>query len=295
MKPLLFANSVSPTLLENLVQNHDFELGALTLHTYPDGETNVRFDSEIKGRDLILLIGLDSPNPKMAHLLFFSECARELGAKHIGLVAPYLPYMRQDKRFNPGEGITSSYFAAFISKHFDWLITIDPHLHRRKSLDEIYTIPNKVLRAENLIAEWIKHNVTNPVLIGPDSESEQHVGKVAAIINCPYVVANKTRKGDKEVSSTLPDMKAYQNHQPVLIDDIISTAQTMIEIVQNVNTLKLPAPICIGVHGIFAGSAFSNLEKAGIKKIVTCNTIAHASNAIDVSSLLIKAIKNFAN
>ncbi|MFZ5932450.1 MAG: hypothetical protein ACOY15_14725 [Pseudomonadota bacterium] len=66
---------------------------------------------------------------------------RSWGARSVGLICPYLAYMRQDTRFKPGEGITSTYFANALGRHFDWLVTVDPHLHRHKSLPEIYTMP----------------------------------------------------------------------------------------------------------------------------------------------------------
>ena len=95
--------------------------------------------------------------------MFFANLAREFGAKKVGLIAPYLGYMRQDKRFHQGEAITSNIFAEFLSKQVDWLITIDPHLHRHKSLSEIYSIPAQALHAIALIANWVKANVKNPL------------------------------------------------------------------------------------------------------------------------------------
>jgi ribose-phosphate pyrophosphokinase len=58
---------------------------------------------------------LDHPNEKILPLIFAAETAKELGATEVGLIAPYLAYMRQDTRFHPGEAITSTYFAKLIS------------------------------------------------------------------------------------------------------------------------------------------------------------------------------------
>ena len=66
----------------------------------------------------------------MLPLIFAAATARELAAAKIGLVAPYLAYMRQDRRFNPGEAVTSRQVAGLLSSAFDWLVTVDPHLHR---------------------------------------------------------------------------------------------------------------------------------------------------------------------
>src|SRR3546814_1718571 len=80
------------------------------------------------------LSSLDHPYAKVLPLLFAADTARDLGARRIVLVAPYLAYMRQDIRFHAGEAVTSRTFAAILSRHLDWLVTVDPHLHRdRKS------------------------------------------------------------------------------------------------------------------------------------------------------------------
>jgi len=118
-------------------------------------------------------------------------------------------------------------FAKFLSKQVDWLITIDPHLHRHKSLDEIYSIPSKAIHASDTIAAWIKNNVQNPLLIGPDSESEQWVSKVAADAEAPFIVLKKLRLGDMKVEISKPDIEKYSDHIPVLIVRRIHAAETL--------------------------------------------------------------------
>src|SRR5690606_3260659 len=108
---------------------------------------------------------------KILSLMFTAQTLKELGAKKIILISPYLPYMRQDKRFEPGEAITSQLFAKFLSNCVDYLITIDPHLHRIHHLSKIYSVPVLTLHATKEIARWIKENIKFPFLIGPDSES----------------------------------------------------------------------------------------------------------------------------
>lgn len=146
------------------------------------------------------------------------------------------------------------------------------------------------MHAAPLVAAWIRGNVEKPVLIGPDEESAQWVAAVAQDADAPHVVLDKTRRGDREVEVSLPQLERWRAHTPVLVDDIISTARTMIETVGHIRAQKLPGPVCIGVHGIFAGTAYSDLGAAGAARVVTCNTIPHQSNAIDVSGLLAEAI-----
>lgn len=267
------------------------EIAEMSFRQFPDGESYVRFLTSPEGKDVIVLALLDHPDRKIGNLVFVADGARELRANSVGLIAPYLPYMRQDKRFRSGEVITSTTFAKLISAHFDWLMTIDPHLHRRASLDEIYAIPSTVLHAADLLADWIKENVKAPILIGPDRESEQWVSRVAAKLNCPFKVLSKIRHGDHDVEISVPDLNAWESHTPVIIDDTISSAQTMIESIRQIRDQGLEAPICCAVHGVFDGAALTKLKAAGPSSIITSNTVSCETALVDISRLIADAIQ----
>ena len=266
--------------------------GLATLRRFPDGETYVRVDTPVGGRDVSLVCTLDRPDDKVLPLFFLAATARDLGARSVGLIAPYLAYMRQDRRFADGEGVTSAYFASLISKSFDWVVTVDPHLHRRASLGEIYSIPSEVVHAAPRVAAWIRARVRQPLLIGPDGESGQWVAAVAEAAGAPSIVLEKVRRGDRDVSVTVPDVERWRDHSPVLVDDIVSTAKTMIETIGHLERAGLPAPVCIGVHAVFAPGAYDELRAAGAARVVTCNTIPHTSNEIDLSADLVRAIRD---
>ncbi|HWA34645.1 MAG TPA: phosphoribosyltransferase family protein, partial [Cyclobacteriaceae bacterium] len=170
------------------------------------------------------------------------------------------------------------------------VITVDPHLHRRHSMSEIYSVPCNVLHAAPLISDWIKSSVINPVLVGPDSESEQWVSKVAADANAPFIVLEKKRRGDADVEVTVPQVELYHDHTPVLVDDIISTARTMIETVKHLKRASMKPPVCVGVHGIFAGTAYQDLKQAGTGQIVTTDTVSHISNGIEIARMISDAL-----
>jgi ribose-phosphate pyrophosphokinase len=101
------------------------------------------------------------------------------------------------------------------------------------------------------------------------------------------LVLKKERLGDKEVRVSIPDAEKFRGHTPVLVDDIISTARTMIETIRHLHEAGTKPPVCIGVHGIFAGTAWQDLQDAGVEKIVTSNTISHPTNGIEVSGLMV--------
>lgn len=292
MKPVILALPENEQLATGLAAKLQAEVGRMTVRRFPDGESYVRIESPVDGRNVALACGLHDPDSKIPALLFAASTARELGAARVGLVAPYLGYMRQDKRFNEGESITSVHFAKLISHYVDWLVTVDPHLHRRKSLDDIYSVPSIVVHAAPLLAQWISANVDSPVLIGPDSESEQWVSEVARGANAPWLVLEKVRRGDRDVSVSIPDITALRGRTPVLVDDIISTARTMMAAVRHLTGQGLAAPVCIGVHAIFSGDAHAELLSAGAARIVTTNTIPNSSNAIDLIPAIADALRD---
>ena len=286
------ADTIASTLAEGRRESAVAVRCAVTLRRFPDGETYVRIDTPVRDRELTLICTLDRPDDKVLPLLFTAATARDLGARSVGLVAPYLAYMRQDRRFADGEGVTSSYFASLLSRSFDWLVTVDPHLHRRTSLGEIYPIPTEVVHAAPRVAEWIRENVQRPLLIGPDAESAQWVSAVADAAGAPSLVLEKVRRGDRDVSVSAPEVDRWRDHTPVLVDDIVSTARTMIETVGQLRRAGLSAPICIGVHAVFSAGSYDQLLAAGAARVVSCDTIPHASNAIGLARDLASAMNS---
>lgn len=290
MSPIVFSLPGQESLAAHLSGALGAEAGALQLRQFPDGETYVRIGSAVWGRTAILVCGLDQPNGKSLPLYLAAATLREHGARRVLLVAPYLAYLRQDKIFQEGEGLTSQHYARWLSSFLDGLVTVDPHLHRIRHLGDIYSIPTKVAAAAPAIAQWLLHNQPNSLLIGPDEESEQWVSRIAREAGCPYLVLTKERLGDRKVALRLPEMEQHREHQPVLIDDIIASAGTMIETVGRLRQAGLPAPTCIGVHPIFAGSAYQDLIQAGAARVLSCNSIAHVSNAIDLHGRIAEAL-----
>jgi ribose-phosphate pyrophosphokinase len=267
------------------------ERGSAIVRRFPDGECYVRFEQAVRDRDVVLLCTLHHPDDKVLPLVFLAANARELGASSVGLVAPYLAYMRQDRRFREGEGVTSAYFAQLVSPSFDWLVTVDPHLHRWSSLGEVYRIPSTVVHAAGVVSGWIRENVRLPLVIGPDVESTQWVEAVASGAGAPHVVLSKTRRGDEDVSVSLPEVSRWKAHTPVLVDDIISTAHTMIEAMRHLKSAGLAPPVCVGIHAVFADGAYEQLADAGAASIVTTDTIPHGTNRIAVAPVLAAGIR----
>ena len=291
MKTILFSLPGNQELTELLAKKMKAEIGECNIRKFPDGESYTRILSDVKDKCVVLVCTLHDPDEKLLPLYFLSQTAKSLGAECTCLVAPYLAYMRQDKIFNEGEGVTSTFFGKLISGFADTITTVDPHLHRIHSLGEVYSIPNRVIHAADEISKYIKENIHNPVLIGPDSESEQWVADVAEKAEAPFTVLQKTRHGDRDVEVSVPEVDKFKDATPVLVDDIISTARTMIETTEHLKNAGMKPAICIGIHAVFSGNAYQDLWDAHVTDIITCNTIPHQSNSIDLSDAIAREVK----
>lgn len=285
MKRFVFAYPGYESLTEKIAQLNGIEVGTAHWGHFPDGESKLKVLSNVQGSAIVIICSLDRPDEKITRLYLFTSLLRDLGVSKITLICPYLAYMRQDKVFEIGEGISARYHAKLLSLMFDELITVDPHLHRIANLSEIFNIKTEVKHAAPFMSEWILKHVKDPVLIGPDSESEQWVSQVAKGIGCPFTVSEKTRLGDREVKIVMKSEEVLKNKTPVLVDDIISTGRTMIETILHLKSIGHHQAICVAVHAVFAEQSYTQLQDAGATEIVTCNTIVHPSNRIDLTGL----------
>jgi ribose-phosphate pyrophosphokinase len=261
------------------------ELGAIEIRRFPDDEIYLRLASDIGGKRVDIVCTLARPDPQFLSLVFAAETARELGAESVHLIAPYLAYMRQDKRFNEGEAVSSMLFARLLSQTFDSVVTVDPHLHRRRSLNEIFTIPARAAHAAPLLARWVAEHVSDALVIGPDIESEQWVAAVARAAGTPHVTLHKTRHGDRQVEIAMPDLSAWRDRRPVLIDDIVSSGRTMIEAARQLPEQGLARPFCLAVHALFADESYAGLLRLS-EDVVSTDTVPHPSNQISVVDLI---------
>lgn len=264
--------------------------GRLERRQFPDGESYLRVHDAVAGRDCIILADLANPDPRFLPLSFLASSLREFGARRVGLVAPYLPYMRQDIRFHDGEALSSAIFARQLSALVDWLVTVDPHLHRYHSLDEIYGIPSRVVQGAPVLARWLAGQ-QGLLLVGPDSESAQWVSAIAAQSGHPWLVGSKERKGDRQVEVVLPDLAAWRGRRAIIIDDVISSGHTVLQCLGALQRQGLASVGCACVHGLFADGVDRTLLAAGIAPLVSTNTIVHATNHLDVSPLLVPPLR----
>ncbi len=259
------------------------------LHRFPDGESRVTLPENLPGQ-VIICRSLDRPNGKLVELALAAETARALGSAETILVAPYLGYMRQDMAFHPGEAVSQQIVGALLARWFDAVLTVDPHLHRVRELGQaVPARQSTALTAAGLMAEFLAGELDNPLLLGPDEESEQWVGRVAASRGFDFLVGRKQRLGDREVTEFLPEA-GYEGRNLVLLDDVASTGHTL-EAVARALSPHGPASVSVLVtHGLFVDDALRRLEEAGVTRIWSTDSVPHPTNAIPLAKLLARGL-----
>ena len=273
-----------------LAQAAGLDVAIVEHHLFPDGEIKLRLPAALPVR-VVILRSLHQPNNKLIELLLTAQTARLLGARHVSLVAPYLAYMRQDIAFQPGEAISQRIVGAFLAQLFDTVITIDPHLHRSKTLEAGAPVTCAVvLSAAPLLADFVAGHRINPVLIGPDEESAQWIELAATRHGFEHAVCHKTRHGDHQVAVSLPSVNVTGRHV-VLLDDIASTGHT---VAQTARLLLAAGAVSVDVavtHALFAGNALGLLREAGIQNTWSTDCVQHSSNAVSVIPLISQTLQ----
>jgi len=287
---LIIGCSNSRDLAKNISKNLKCDYSDLSVKKFPDGELYLKFETELKNQDVVLVQSLHPSDEALLELIFAIHTAKDLGAKKVRVVIPYLAYIRQDKRFNPGECVSSKIVGSLLNVA-DEIITIDPHLHRFKSLNEVFKTKAVKLSANDLIQDYISKNFKDPVIIGPDAESYQWAQSIAKKIKASTAILQKDRINSYEVHVKLNSEINVRNKELIIIDDIISTGKTILEAIKVIKKMKPKSITVISIHGIFADPSTLDFIREYSNSIITTNTIKNPYSKIDVSKLISDSLK----
>lgn len=291
---MLLAFAEESALARALANELACPLAFIAEHRFPDGEIKLTLPPALPAQ-VTLLRGLQQPNDRLVQLLLAARTARQLGAVRLDLVAPYLAYMRQDIAFHPGEAVSQRIVAGFLAGLFDRVLTIDPHLHRIDSLDEVMPGSRGIaLGAAPLLGRWIAAQWpadSPPLLVGPDEEADQWVRQAGAASGLHGVVCRKTRRGDRDVSVELP-AAAVEGRAVVLIDDLASTGHTLVQAARALHERGAASVDAAVVHALCDDSAVERLHAAGIGRLWSTDAVPHPSNVISVAPLLARALQS---
>lgn len=275
---------------KNLATETGLSYAVVQRHKFPDGESKLTLPAELPDK-VAFVVSLNDPNEKLVELMLAAQTARELGAKELTLVAPYLCYMRQDIAFQPGEVVSQRIVGEFLAGYFDNVITVDPHLHRISHLNQAIPVEHAVsLTAAQSMSTFIAERFQQPIILGPDVESLQWVKSVAAEHSWRHDVCTKTRFGDRQVKVALPALD-MADQQIVLVDDVASSGQTLIEATKGCFQQGAKSVDVIVTHALFVGQAESQVLQTGVGNVWSTDSVTHHSNAIRLDKLLANSLK----
>lgn len=282
---------------ERLAAAADLALRPVQRHRFPDGELRLTLPVDASGRlseRVVVLRSLHQPNEKLIELMLVARAARDLGVRHLTLVAPYLAYMRQDIAFHPGEAVSQRIVGPFLASLFDAVVSVDPHLHRVATLEEaVPAAQTAVISGALLLADWIALQRPGAMLMGPDGESAQWVAQAAERHGFDYAVCTKERHGDRSVSVVLPPVDV-QGRCVVLLDDMASTGHTL---AQATRLLRVAGAASVDVavtHALIDAAALDALHAVGVGQFWSTDCVAHPTNAVATAGALALALQHLA-
>jgi ribose-phosphate pyrophosphokinase len=259
----------------------------MRLHRFPDGESLVRVASA-PAAEAIVVQSFDDPDPKLMPVLLGADALRRAGARRVTLVAPYLAYMRQDRVFRRGEPISQRVFGQCLGRAFDRVLTVEAHLHRVRRLAEVVPGRARSISAAPAIAGWLRRRGAGTLAVGPDEESEPWIKAVARAAGVPWAVGVKRRLGDRSVRVHFTELPRCA--RAAVIDDVASSGATLAAAVSALRERGVRTVDAAVVHAIFAPGALGTIRRAGARTVVSCDTIAHPTNAIGCAGLVAAAL-----
>jgi len=269
-----------------------------SLERTPDGEILVRVNERARGRRVAIV--QPSPAPVGEHLfelLLLADACWRLGTAHLTAVIPYLGYARQDRRGRSGEALGSSVFAsALASAPLNLVLVVDPH---NTAVEGEFSCPVEILTAVPLLARAVERYLSEHcVVVAPDlgaTKLAQHYGK---LLKKPVAIINKQRLGPSAVVAERV-IGEVRDRQPVLVDDMISTAGTISAATELLLAQGARPPVLVvATHGLFAPPAAERLRALPIGKVLTTDSVARLPDepstheCVSIAPLLAHALRN---
>lgn len=275
------------------------EPGRLEIKRFPDGEKYIRVHEDVKGQDVAVIQSLyRTPDEYIFEYLLIADTLRDLGARSITAIVPYLAYARQDSRFYTGEAVSSFSIARlFEAAGTTSFLTVDCHLHRLGDVSKVFKIPAKNVSAMPLLGKYALENLRprNPMVIGPDEEAEQGAASVAKELDADHTVFKKKRiRKEGETSSRLEvdaGDAVMKGRDVVIADDMISTGGTIVVAARACKKKGAKRIFALCTHPVLAEGALGRIRAAGVQRVIGTDTIPSPVSKVSVAPVLAKALK----
>ena len=268
----IFTGNAHPALARDICTFLGVELGDATVSSFPDGETFVKINDNIRGRDVFLIQPTCPPtNQNLMELLILVDAARRASAARITVVIPFFGYARQDRKDQPRVPITAKLVANLIAAAgVNRVLTMDLHAQQ---LQGFFDIPVDHLHALPVMVDYLKSlQIPNLIVVSPDVGGVKMASAYATALGTRLAIVVKQRKSatETEASHIIGDV-AGKN--VLIVDDLTETAGTIssaAKILRKHGALDIYAGVS---HAVLTELAVERLKDSDIKELIFTNSV----------------------
>jgi ribose-phosphate pyrophosphokinase len=268
----IFTGSAHRDLAQRIADYVGVPLGDATVSTFPDGETYVKINENVRGRDVFIVQPTCPPsNQNLMELLIMVDAARRASASRITAVIPFFGYARQDRKDQPRVPITAKLIANLLTAAgVSRVITLDLHAQQ---VAGFFDIPVDHLFAMPVLIKYLRtKKLTNLVVVSPDVGGLKMASAYADALGASLAIVPKNRKSATEVES-LHIIGDVEGKHVLIVDDLTETAGTL---TSAASLLKKHGALTIyaGVsHAVLSDLAIERLKKSDIEELITTNSV----------------------
>ena len=269
---MVFGGSGGRKLTEQICAYLDIPPGTVKLEAFPDGESFVKLEVDVRGRDCFVVQSTCPPvNDHLVQLLIFIDCLRRASAYRITAVIPYFGYARQDRKAEGRTPITAKLLANVVTAAgAHRVLTVDLHADQ---IQGFFDIPVDHLTAFPVIADYVRSlELEDTVIVSPDVGNLKTANKFATLLGGKIAVLDKRRQSGDTVQITTI-IGEVEGKNVLLFDDMVTTGGTLSSAAKLVRDHGAKAVYAGATHAVFAGPCVRRLQEAGFTEIWVTDTV----------------------
>ncbi len=267
----IFTGNSNPDLANEICGVLNEPLGKATVIRFPDGESFVRYDENIRGADVFIIQSSNNPaNENLMELFIMIDAARRASAKRITAVIPFFGYARQDRKDQPRVPITSKLVAnLLVSAGANRVLTVDLHAQQ---IQGFFDIPVDHLYASPVLFQYLKTiDTSNLTLFSPDVGGMKMASAYASLLNVPLGFIAKRRTSAETVEATSL-VGETEGRDILLIDDMTETAGTLCAAAELLKKHGAKSVMAAVSHGVLNERGYERLSSGLLDRLITTNT-----------------------
>jgi ribose-phosphate pyrophosphokinase len=292
----IFSGTANPPLAKSICANIGIELGKCSIHPFPDGETFVKIEENVRGEEVFVVQPTSPPtNHNLMELFIMMDALRRASAARITVVLPFYGYARQDRKDQPRVPITAKLVAnLLVAAGANRILAMDLHAQQ---IQGFFDIPVDHLYAAPVMYEYLrKKNLTNLVVVSPDVGGLKMAHAYSQVLEAGLAIVAKRRKSATEVESmaVIGDIKGKN---VLIVDDLTETAGTLTSAAVLLKKKGAKNILACVSHAILNETGIQRLRKSVIDELITTDTVLRPAidgvniTTLSVAGLLGEAIK----